>query len=170
MLFLLAPLLSLCSKKPHFRRWDFIWIKAQLGLYSFVHFTSVPDGKYAFLPVWLRDKTEYLTVPEHIAISQEWRIESMKLRPCWVYHFLNVALPFTVASSGVGERVCALCVCVSVCRCGECACKCLCYVQSAWVFLWVWVLLDMALCFCVSRWPKDRCGCLAFREADVKDL
>lgn len=74
----------------------------------------------------------------------------MKLRLCWVYHFLNVALPFTVASPWVGERACA---CISVCQCVQmwvCVCKSVCLVQSAWAvsmgLLCSWTWLYMLLC------------------------
>lgn len=85
-------------------------------------------------------------MPEHVDMSQKWRIASMERRLCWVYPFLNVALPFTVASSCVGERVCA---CISVCQCVPmwvCVCECVfvrvcgCFLR-VWVCLWTWLYM-----------------------------
>lgn len=101
-------------------------------------------------------------------MSQKWRLESMKCRLCWVYHFLNVALPFTVASPCVGERVCACIRSVSVrADVGVCLQTCVFCTKCVGVSMGLSVLVAL---LCVSRWPKDRCGCTAFQEADVKDL
>ena len=60
---------------------------------------------------------------------------------------------------------CALAL--SVCRCvwkrdgvRVFVCEC------AWVWLWTWLhlFIRVYVCVCVSRWPEDRCGCLAFQE------
>lgn len=111
-----------------------------------VKFTQLENALFFLVGMCNRqDKTlkkvVFDTVRIQILYVSEWRIESMKCRLCWVYHFLNVALPFTVASPCVGERVCA---CISVCQCVQmwaCVCKCVCFVQSVWVFRWVWVCL-----------------------------
>lgn len=91
-------------------------------------------------------KREYLTLPEYVDMSQKWRIESMKRRLCWVYHFLNVALPFTVASSCVGERACT---CISACHVGVCLQMCVFCTKCVGVSMGLSALADVALWFSV---------------------
>ncbi len=61
--------------------------------------------------------------------------------------------------------------CVSV-RADVGVCLRVCVCASVWVFsTGLSVLVDVALyAFCVSGWPKDRCGSPAFQEANVRDL
>lgn len=85
-------------------------------------------------------------------------------RLCWVYPFLNVALPFTVASPRVGERALHKCVCVSV-RADVGVCLPVCVCASAWAFS----TGLSSICFAVSGWPRDRCGWPAFSKTRMSE-
>lgn len=96
--------------------------------------------------------------------------ESLKRQLCWVYPFLNVALPFTVASSCVGERRVRLHKCVSL-RVDVCPRVCA-FVWVRGCFLWVsgcsWAWFCIA--FVCLHGPRTDVGVRHFKKLNVKDL
>lgn len=88
--------------------------KALVGSYCVINFKSLvfphKPGKcsFVFCCIICMIKTSLKNELLH-SISQ---LKNRKL--CWVYPYLNVTLPFSIASLCVGDRVCT---CISACQC-----------------------------------------------------